>query len=310
MIIVAEPVFTIVMPLFNKAAFVGATLASLAAQTFQDFEVVVVDDGSTDGGPALVEAIGGKVRLLRQSNAGPGLARNTGVAAARGEWIAFLDADDLWRPDHLQTVTETIHLCPDADVIATGFGRRHPAAGDLAEPSDAPRYIDFFREHHLIWTSAVAARRSALLVEPFGAAWPGEDVELWIRLALHYRFAVHPARTATYVQRTGGAMDSQTSATTVIARQPVFATLATILADPAQSDRHPAVSAFRDRLLIDYARPALFHGQIALTRAYLGALSDGGAEAPRLYRLLAHLPGPIVAAGARLFGATKRLFGR
>lgn len=305
-----EPIFTVVMPLFNKAAFIEATLASIAAQTFGDYEVVVVDDGSTDSGPTLVEAAGNRVRLLRQHNAGPGLARNAGIAAAKGEWIAFLDADDLWRPDHLQTFADMIGACPAADLVATGFSRGEGLEAVSAGSTVGPRYIDFFKEHQLIWTSAVAVRRTALVAEPFGAAWPGEDVELWIRLALNHRFAVHPARTAVYVQRTGGAMDSLTAAATPIAQQPVFATIDAVMADPTQAEHHRAVASLRDQLLVDYTRPSLFNGKMSLARAYLRALRDGGGKAPRLYSVLAWLPGPVVAAGARMVGGVKRLLGR
>ena len=302
------PLFTVLIPLFNKGARIEATLASIAAQTFDDYEGVVVDDGSTDDGPARVAAWSDRVRLLRQANAGPGIARNRGIAAARGAWIAFLDADDLWHPDHLRTLARVIAACPDAAVVATGFTRGETLAAAPTDTGGTARYLDFFGDHGLIWTSALAVRASALATERFGAAWPGEDIELWIRLALRHRFAAHSARTAVYIQRTGGAMDSQTAAVTVpLERQPVFVTLAGALADPTLADRHAALARFRDALLIEYTRPALFNGQIALARSYLRALRAGGGRAPALYRWLARLPGPIATAGSRLYGTAKRL---
>jgi GT2 family glycosyltransferase len=96
------PRVSVIIPLFNKAPFIGRALQSVAAQTFADSEVIVVDDGSTDGGAKIVEQFNdARVRLIKQQNAGPGAARNRGLAEAQGELIAFLDADDEWLPEFL-----------------------------------------------------------------------------------------------------------------------------------------------------------------------------------------------------------------
>lgn len=93
---------SVIVPLYNKAATVERTLASIQAQTFRDFEIIVVDDGSTDGSGDLVAAWHDPhIRLLRQNNAGPGRARNRGLTEARGRFVAFLDADDEWLPNFL-----------------------------------------------------------------------------------------------------------------------------------------------------------------------------------------------------------------
>lgn len=93
---------SVIIPLYNKAPYVRRALDSVAAQTFADFEVIVVDDGSTDDGPAIARDYGDpRLRLIQQTNAGPGAARNAGIAQAKGELIAFLDADDEWLPGFL-----------------------------------------------------------------------------------------------------------------------------------------------------------------------------------------------------------------
>jgi glycosyltransferase involved in cell wall biosynthesis len=114
---------SVIIPLYNKAPYIDRALDSAVAQTFRDFEVIVVDDGSTDEGARLVEEYGdGRVRLLRQSNAGPGAARNRGIAEARGEFLAFLDADDEWTPDFL---SECIRLLDEhggeVAAVSTGY---------------------------------------------------------------------------------------------------------------------------------------------------------------------------------------------
>jgi glycosyltransferase involved in cell wall biosynthesis len=93
---------SVIVPLYNKSVWIDRCLDSILSQTFTDFEIIVVDDGSTDDGPAKVAARGDeRIRLIRQANAGPGAARNCGVSEARGELIAMLDADDAWDPDYL-----------------------------------------------------------------------------------------------------------------------------------------------------------------------------------------------------------------
>jgi hypothetical protein len=95
---------SVIVPLYNKAPFIKRCLDSIAAQSFRDFEAIVVDDGSTDGGGAIAAAYpDARFRTIRQANAGPGAARNCGIAEARGESIAALDADDAWLPEYLDS---------------------------------------------------------------------------------------------------------------------------------------------------------------------------------------------------------------
>ena len=114
---------SVIIPLFNKAPYVARALASVAAQTYPDFEVIVVDDGSTDGGTQMVEVCKEPpIRLITQDNAGPGAARNRGLELAQGELVAFLDADDEWLPDYL---AESVRLLdqygPDVALMTSGY---------------------------------------------------------------------------------------------------------------------------------------------------------------------------------------------
>ncbi len=99
-----NPTVTVVIPAYNAERFLRATLESLRAQTFRDFQTVVVDDGSTDNTSGLVREYP-EVRLVTQPNAGVAAARNRGVRETRSEWVAFLDADDLWMPEKLRLQT-------------------------------------------------------------------------------------------------------------------------------------------------------------------------------------------------------------
>lgn len=100
----ADPAISVVIPCYNAAAFLGETLRSAVKQTHPPVEVIVVDDGSSDNSAKLAESYGSPVRVIRQPNGGAAVARNTGVKAATGDWIAFLDADDLWAPTRLDTL--------------------------------------------------------------------------------------------------------------------------------------------------------------------------------------------------------------
>lgn len=120
---------SVIVPLYNKAPYVRRSLDSIAAQTFSDYEVIVIDDGSTDGGSQIVaEYPDSRFRLVTQRNAGPGAARNHGISAARGELIAFLDADDEWLPRYLE---EGVRLLDDygSDVASITSGYFEYPAG-------------------------------------------------------------------------------------------------------------------------------------------------------------------------------------
>ena len=105
----AAPFFSVVIPLYNRADIVGDTIRSVQAQDWQDFEIVVIDDGSRDDPAPVIDAIGDpRVRYIRQDNAGGGAARNHGIKAARGRYIAFLDSDDLFLPGKLSIMAQAL----------------------------------------------------------------------------------------------------------------------------------------------------------------------------------------------------------
>jgi GT2 family glycosyltransferase len=113
---------SVIIPLFNKAPFIERALRSVAAQTFGDFEIIVVDDGSTDAGLKIVETFAdARLRIIKQENAGPGAARNRGLREAQGEFVAFLDADDEWLPEFLSESIELLEQNPNAGAVTSGY---------------------------------------------------------------------------------------------------------------------------------------------------------------------------------------------
>jgi glycosyltransferase involved in cell wall biosynthesis len=172
-----RPTVSVIIPAYRARATIGEALRSVYAQSLPPEEVIVVDDGSPDDTAELVEREFPSVRLLRQANAGPAKARNAGAAVARGEWLAFLDADDTWLPDKLERQLREA-ADPGLAVIATrivGRGDEHfdPAPG-----------FDTLWQENLVGTSTVLVRRSIYLqADGMPAALPlCEDYHLWLRL--------------------------------------------------------------------------------------------------------------------------------
>ena len=98
----SSPFVSVVLPAFNRAECVAESVESILSQTFRDFEIIAVDDGSSDGTGDVLKKFGSSIRLIRQENRGVSAARNTGIRAARGHWVAFLDSDDRWHPEKLE----------------------------------------------------------------------------------------------------------------------------------------------------------------------------------------------------------------
>lgn len=118
----SQPLISVIAPAYNAAAFYEGWLQSIEAQQYESLEVLLVDDGSTDELPAMVKNAPGYLRYLRQENRGPAIARNTALAAATGELIAFLDLDDRWTPGHLSRLSRALTAEPQAG-IAQGLIR-------------------------------------------------------------------------------------------------------------------------------------------------------------------------------------------
>ena len=202
---------SVIIPLYNKEAGIATALRSILAQTYQDFEIVVVDDGSTDGSVAVVETFDDpRIRLIRQANAGVSAARNRGIAEAKGKHVAFLDADDEWMPEFLAEIRELQEAYPNCKTQATNYIfnsngkksptilRRIPFKGERGVLSN---YFEVAScSHPPVWTSAVCIERE-LLQEiggfPVGVK-AGEDLLVWARMAIHTQWAYSLKALAQY----------------------------------------------------------------------------------------------------------------
>ena len=114
-----EPLISCIVPVFNGERYLGKALESILKQTYQPLEIIVVNDGSTDGTAAVAARYGDQIHYVRQNNAGAPTARNLGLSVARGEFVAFLDSDDLWHPEKLERQMARFDACPQIDLCVT-----------------------------------------------------------------------------------------------------------------------------------------------------------------------------------------------
>ncbi len=294
------PAVSVLTPAFDVARFIGAALDSVLAQTTRDWEMVVVDDGSQDGTAAVVSSRRDpRIRLIRQENAGVSAARNRAIAAARGEAILFLDADDWLAPDALARLSAALHAAPEAvgaygafAFVAEDAGPGDPPSRRKTGPFPGGDILGrllvenlFANGGHLLLRLDAVKRAGPFLSH----VRYGEDWEYWIRLALQGPFAVVPgAEPLLFVRQRSG------SAYNRMARDPAAfrPAMQAIFGNPALVERLGAdrVDALRRRADAENAwiagRELIRHGQRGPGLAELRA-SVAAAPSPKRILLLA-----------------------
>jgi glycosyltransferase involved in cell wall biosynthesis len=149
------PLFSVVIPVYNRAKVIRSTIESVLAQTYRDYELIVVDDGSTDNSSEIAKSYGNELVVLEQENQGPGPARNTGARHAIGRYLAFLDSDDLWFPWTLATYERALYQYPNVaalgGAITTFHTVKQPAMKLVPDvPLSLELYPDYLATHRLI----------------------------------------------------------------------------------------------------------------------------------------------------------------
>ena len=197
--------FTVVIPLYNKELSINNTIQSVLNQTCQDFEIVVINDGSTDKGVKIVESVkDNRIRLIQQENQGVSAARNRGIKEASYDWIAFLDADDLWEVNHLEEINKMMALFPNENIYVTSFEYSDSRAMfKHARQTPIFKIENYFKEavkERLMWTSVVVVNKECFdKVGCFNIKINrGEDLDLWMRLAREYEIIKSVKITAIY----------------------------------------------------------------------------------------------------------------
>jgi glycosyltransferase involved in cell wall biosynthesis len=208
--------FSVIIPLYNKAPYVAKAIGSVLTQTFTDYELIIVDDGSKDDSFAVVRnAIEGydHCHICKQENSGVSVARNNGVAISRGDYLCFLDADDWWTPDFLMEMSKLIEELPDAGIYGTNYTivnetKHKTRVAEIGVEEGFERgYINYCHAYAKtmympLWTGAVCIPREVfeeMKGFPEGIKL-GEDFLLWMRIALKYKVAFLNQPLAYYNQ--------------------------------------------------------------------------------------------------------------
>lgn len=208
--------FSVIIPLYNKAPYVAKAIASVLSQTFTDFELVIVDDGSKDNSAQIAEkTIEGRdnCRLIRQENVGVSVARNNGVALSQGDYLCFLDADDWWASTFLEELSKLIDEFPDAGIYGTGYTivneTRHktrvsPIGVESGFDKGYINYCQVYAKTLVMPLTSISVAIPRLVFNemkgfPKGIKL-GEDFLLWIRIASKYKVAFLNKPLAYYNQ--------------------------------------------------------------------------------------------------------------
>jgi glycosyltransferase involved in cell wall biosynthesis len=196
--------FSVIIPLYQKQNTIRRAIDSVLAQTYSDFELIVVDDGSTDNGSLLVkQQTDERVRLIQQTNQGVSVARNTGINSARYEYLAFLDADDEWLPLFLAEMCRLIHQYPSCGWYSCGISyhtqRVLPKQNLLAEGCYS-NYFEVASQCNVVTSSSVVIPVEVAKEVggfPVGVI-AGQDLLMWVKIASKYPFAYTPINCSIY----------------------------------------------------------------------------------------------------------------
>lgn len=208
--------FSVVIPLYNKEYEIERAISSILNQTYRGFEIIVVNDGSTDGGPERVTRYGdNRIRLISQKNMGVSAARNRGISESNNELVSFLDADDEWTPDYLETIVRLRQRYPVAGIYATAYEVIAPD-GNLKKinyrginlPDFEGLLENYFRQalgSQPVCSSATTVPKTVISRIGLFALNEnmGEDLDMWGRIAIHYPVAFSKKRCAVYYQDAG-----------------------------------------------------------------------------------------------------------
>jgi glycosyltransferase involved in cell wall biosynthesis len=274
----------VVIPLYNKENHIHRALNSVLSQTVQDFEIIVIDDGSTDNGAAVVQNIlDARITLIRQENAGVSSARNRGIDESCADFIAFLDADDEWKRDHLYNLHRLISDFPQAGIYATAYEIMLPT-GKLKFPKIRflpPLPWDGIMESYFktaaesdppVWTSTVCIPRKI-----FGDVGNfcigkrmGEDLDMWGRVALKYPVAYSRKVGATYYHNLP---DSACSRFAYGDQHPFIETACKVVYNNGEA-LDPYLPVYIDKLRIENAKQYVLAGEYKQAQSIISECSE------------------------------------
>lgn len=210
--------FTVVIPLYNKEKYIRRAVDSVLSQNYENFELIIINDGSTDKSlEQLKDITDSRMRIINQINTGVGAARNKGFENSKYQWIALLDADDMWKPNHLNELSEIIESYPLSGMVSTKVCLKNTDSKVLSVDSSLGsniKSIDYFYEASkdltVIHSSSVCINKKVYNeIGGFSDYKMGEDLEYWARIGLNYPVAISTKVTSYYFRGTGGVTENQ-----------------------------------------------------------------------------------------------------
>jgi glycosyltransferase involved in cell wall biosynthesis len=309
---------SVVIPLFNKVGYICRAIQSVLCQSHADFELIIVDDGSTDNSVERVREIPDhRIHLIRQENAGVSAARNRGVREARSNLVAFLDADDEWLPDFLETVLQLKARFPEAKVWGTAYAMQN-GSGRLtliqSVKTNQACLINF-------WAAAIVAQPihpSSMLLEKIALEAAGgfhpnmirlEDTEMLVRMALRHPIAYVPEVKAIYHLES----DNRTDKYTYSGNFPFFVAARTYLNESGQSTKLPVEAEYYLALMTTRSLQSNWlAGNYAAMREIIndGYNIKGFRVICVWWWLVSLIPHPVVLAGWWMRSVAARCLGR
>lgn len=213
-IVLMQPYFSVIIPLYNKEKYIKLTLDSVLKQNFKDFEIIVINDGSTDNSLVEVKKFNDtRIKLFSQDNQGLSHTRNNAIKKSSGQFMAFIDADDYWKPNHLEQLKHLITDFPNHGLYATAYTlKKSENIYHKAKYNDLPNGFrgivpDFFKhslQHCVAWVGAMCIPK--IIFESIGFFDPEiyseQDIDLYIRIALKHNFVLDSSEVTSIYNRT------------------------------------------------------------------------------------------------------------
>ncbi|WP_223549443.1 glycosyltransferase family 2 protein [Aestuariivivens sp. NBU2969] len=288
------PFFSVVIPLYNKEAYIADTLNSVLNQTFEDFEVIIVNDGSTDGSLEMASSFKDqRIKIFNQINQGASVARNNGIEQAQSEFIALLDADDIWYKNHLEELKKLIETFPEAGLFCsrykTKISKKRMVKHDFGGFIDKDyRGIvpDFFKASlvdRVAHTSAIVVPKNTF--NEYGGfektISSGQDLDLWIRIAANCEVVISNETTCIYRFE----IPASLSKTPIISKQ-----LVDFKKYEELEKRNKSLKQFLDLYRLEYAIHYRVGGNLLKSKEML---NDIKSYIPLIPKILLTLP-PII----------------
>lgn len=288
-----EPFFSIIMPVYNKAPYIRDTISSILNQTYSSYEIIMIGGASTDDTDIICQEYATEnpetFRYITQSGKGVSTARNDGILSAKGKYIAFLDADDIWIPEYLETMKKLIDDYPDAVFYAGGHTWKYPDGVETSRVLPISRgYINYpkvsidYNGLGILNSWIIYDRKTVINAGLFKTDYTiGEDADLAVRMALSGKVAYEPKNLGTYMAELPESLCKYSSGFEVLV--PGEPELYTV-------EQKPEIVKYHDWLIINVALQNIVRGYPKTARKQLRKITNKRNKKVKLFTTLSYFP--------------------